>query len=575
MNKDLSENDSVLSFSQDSAFYLRSGKKQAEEGNLISALGKIRKAHEIEPNNIENIVSLAEILNRMQRYEESARVLLMNNSPESLSSDGLFGLVSNFLGMEEFLPAKVCLLLYLKRYPNDRYANTCRDYLALFADTEEFAWQLGLEEGESIELITDIHLSKAMHFSYLDKESLHFLYSLEERFPDSLWLQMEIALGEYSLNMQKEAEFRSINILKKNKDYLRAKCLQSYIRLNNNKKYEAIEILDDIRIPDEPDLEGLGMLSSVLLEAGLYEKAENCAETLLSYLPYDSLALHQSAFAKYMLGRREEALELYRSISIMDSHDTVAGYYIDWIAAHPDPRDGVKGFFTSYDVSYGEAIQRFNMLGHLFDNGVDEAIKKWENDQRLQDLFKWALSTPFLQSKKSVFCSLTALGGKKCVDMLRDYLLKLDQPDEDKQRAVTSLHLLGVSGPFSVYFRGNWQFNVDTRPLPDDVPYIYRKLKEKLLHLPENTRYKKDTAEIALRYYDFYIQSLQGRYPRLNIFQADAMVAALVYIALETQQRAESCETVAGEFSVSLRRMNNAVDRLMAHLTDDQNDGED
>lgn len=575
MNKDQTNDNSVLSFIQDSSFYLKTGRRKAEEGNLVSALAKIRKAYDLDPASHENIIALAEILNRMQRFEESARVLLKCGLPEELPSDGLFGLASNYIGMEEFIPARMFLLLYLQMYPNGKYADACRDYLALFANQEELAWQLGLEEGENIELIAHIHLSKAMHFSYLDRESLDYLKSLEERFPDSLWLQMEIALGEYFLNMPKEAEFRAFNILKKDKDYLRAKCLLAYIRLNNNKKLEAVDLLNTVGIPSEPDLEGLGMLTSVLLETGLYEKAEACSETLLSYLPYDPLTIHQTAYAKYMLGKQAEALEMYRSILKMDPHDTVASYYIRWITDHPQPKEGVKGFMTSYDVSYGEAIERFHRMGHLFDDGIDEARDKWASDVRYQDLYWWAMCSPFIPSKRTVFYALTALGGDAATDLLKNYLLKTDQPDDDKQRAFSSLQLLNGCEPVCVYFRGNWQFGVRAEARPEQIPKAYAKIRRKLTELPENTRFGSETCEMALRYFDFYLQSLQGEYPRLNMFQTDAMTAALVYIALQTQQRPETMEEVAREFSVSLRRMNNAIDRLMTYLSDDQNEGEE
>lgn len=563
---------SILSFSQDSGFYLRTGRRQAEAGNYISALNKLRKAYEIDPNSIENVLSFAELLNRMQRFEESARVLLLYASPDAMPADALFGLASDFLGMEEFIPAKQCLSLYLHKYPTGQFAANCNDYLALFADKEEFAWQLGLDEGENIELITHIHYSKAMHYSYLDKECLNYLKSLETRFPESLWLQMEIALAEFFLNMRKDAEYRAINILKKDSEYVRAKCLLSYIRLSNNKKLEAIDILNSIHIPADPDLESLGMLSSVLLEAGLYEKAEKCTNVLLSFLPYDPLTIHQAAYAKYMTGKPSLALELYRSILEMDPHDTVASYYINWISSHPSPFEATKGFMTSYDVSYGEAIRRLNSMGTYFNDGIKKAAERWKTDQTMRDLFAWSLNSPFIQAKKSVFYALTALRDHYATQLLKNYLLKIDQPDDEKQRAFTALQLMDVSEPLSLYFRGSWQFCVSCAPAPETIPSSYKRIRERLEGLVNTAKYQPDTINIALHYYDFYIQALKRNYPRINKFQREATVAALIYIALETQQYPISPDKIAVDFKVSLKRLHNAIDRLLYFLSDDQND---
>ena len=70
------EKDNILSFDQGAGFYLKTGRRQAEAGNLVRALSHLRTAHEKDPDNAEITIALAEVLNRMQRFEESIAVLM-------------------------------------------------------------------------------------------------------------------------------------------------------------------------------------------------------------------------------------------------------------------------------------------------------------------------------------------------------------------------------------------------------------------------------------------------------------------------------------------------------------------
>ena len=551
----------VLPFYQDAGFYLRSGKKQAEEGNLVPALQKMRRAYELQPSDMENVISLAEMLNRMQRFEESIAVLLCAGTPEELPEEGLFGLVSGFLNMEEFIAARYCLMLYLDKFKNGPNADACRDYLALLFNKQELSWQLGLEEGEDAELILHIHVAKALHYSYLDEACLRYLLAVAPSYPDSLMLQVEIALAEYTLNEPVKAEHRIFNILKRDRENVRANCLLAYIRLYSKREKEAKELLSRICLPDESDFEALGSLTAVLLEAGMYERAEESAELLLSGLPFDALCIHQTAYAKYMLGKTDEARELYRSILTMDAHDTVAMYYLSWIEAHPDPKDGAKGFVVSYDVSYGEAMRRFRELSGIFENGAPED-GLGEREGEIRDLLRWGICSPFFSEKRPFFAALSTMPGEETRRLLRRYLLRNDQPDADKHDAFTALRILGDEGPYPVYYHGMWQFKVTSVTLPNDLPASYMRLHEKLESLAEDGLADEETMQLAIRIYDNYLIGLQGGYPRMSRFQRDAMAAAFVLIALKMQNKEAQPQELAKRFSVTVRRLLNAENRI-------------
>lgn len=554
----------ILSFSQDAGFYVRAGKRQAESGNLPEALTKLRKAYEMAPSDRDTVIAFAEVLNRMQRYEESLAVLLSFGAPTALPQEGLFGLISNYLGLEEFIEARRFMLMYLDKFPDGAYAGTCSDYLDMMSDSEEMNWQLGLGDGEDMELIAHIHLSKAMHISGLNEESVTYLTALTEKYPDSLWLQMEIALGEFSLGDNLACEHRIINILKKDRSYIRARCLLAYLRLNEKKTEEARQILDSIPIPTEADFDGLGALSAVLLETGMYEKAEECCERFLSYLPYDPLIMHQTAFAKYMLGKTDEAAALYRDALVLNSHDTVAKYYLGWMETHPDPAKGGKGFMVTYDVSYGEALRRFRKIGSLLEKRLSGNADGEEEGDELTDLISWGIRSPLFRSKKPLFYALTALGGDTSVRILKEYLLSLDQPDDDKQRAFSALHMLGAAEPFNIYYHGMWQYEVTAQT--EELPSSYRKIAEQIASLGESHALPDTVVAGALHFFECYVRSFNGNFPRLDRFRRDATAGAFTVLAMQAQKTEPDWDLIKKLFSVTRRRVENAVGRVLEQM---------
>lgn len=563
----MGEEDNILSFDRDAGFFLKAGRKQAEEGNLVRALSYLNKAREKEPGSSEIVIALAETLNRMQRFEESIRTILSIGSYEELPGDGIFGLASNFIALEEFGPARLCLEQYLLREPEGAYAQDAEDYLDLMDDEQEMCYQLGLEDGEDTDLISHVHFAKSLHTSGKDKEGLKYLCKQEARYPDSLWLQMEIAIIEYCSGDYKECEQRLFNILKKDSRAVRAKCLLALLRETEGKRLEAKEMLSTVPIPEDGDTEALGNLLVMLLELEEFPRAEEAAEVMAQMLPYDSIVLHELGYAKYRLGKIEEAKEIYRELQQIDPGDTVAGYYLEQLKLEPDPEKGKGNWIINYDVPYKEAFRRIRKLGEYFGGGIEDTKKRWAEDGEFRDLLTWALYSPLSQTKQAIFTLLGAIGDSRAESIVRDYLLRMDQSDENKQRAFAALQLMEGKEPYALYYNGVWQYGA-LRPasLPEDLPISYQAIFHELSQCEEQYSLSEGTAEVAQRIFYYYVVTRQGDYPRLNRLQETAMAAAFVLMALHAQKQETTPEEVCGLFGVSMRRLNNALRRIFQTL---------
>ncbi len=561
------DKDNILSFDQGAGFYLKTGRRQAEAGNLVRALSHLRTAHEKDPDNAEITIALAEVLNRMQRFDESITVLMGLGRLEALPSDGLFGMASNFIAIEEFGPARMCLEYYLHADPDGTYATDAADYLDLMDDTPEMNWQLGLDEGEDMELIAHIHYAKTLHVSGRDREALRHLEDLEEKYPTSLWLQMEIALSEYCLEEYEACEQRLFNILKEDRGYIRAKCLLALLRRGEGKKREAQEMLRSIPIPEDGTTEELGNLNVMLLEVEDYTRAEVCGEALLKLIPYDPMTLHELGYTKYMLGKAQEAAELYRRIVEMDPHDTVAAWYLSAAQAEPDHKRGGKGWTVQYDVPYRVAVERLRRMGDTFARGPEHLKQRWAEDGSFRDLVAWALFSPLAPDKHGILTILAVAGDRRAEGLLREFLLRSDQSDESKQIAFGALHTYDGAEPHAMFYNGLWQFGeVIHATLPADLPKAYLKVFQRLARCAEDIPCPEKTAELAQRAFYFFVLAQKGRYRRISPTQEDAFVAAFVCMAIHFQEQDIREEDLCEAYDITARRLNNALKIIFSTL---------
>lgn len=574
--------DNIRPFNTDGEYFMRAARKAMDEGKLVESLHLLRDGEKHFPHAAGDFrIAQANVLNRMQRFEHSLRLLLTTAPLEELPEEGFFGVADNFMAMEEFGAAHVCLELYVKHWPQGMYFQNCRDMLLLLHNGEEMSWQLGLEEGEDPDLITHLHIARAMHFSMQDEQSLNYLLGVEAKYPRSLWLQMEIALDQFCIGDYAGAEQRVFNILKKDRGYIRARCLLALIRLSEHKPREAREMMDSIPIPDDGTTEELGNLCAMLLEVEDYERAEKCAALLLEQLPYDSLSLHEAAFAKAMLGKWEEAYTLYENILSIDPEDTVADYYLTMVDMYGGKKQDMEQlrrcFTTNYDVPYDEAISRFNEIKRYLKRSAAEMQKAWAENKRLQYLVRWALYSPLFQAKKLLFALLGKLGDWRAHYLLTDFLLRMDQSDQDKQLAIAALKDMGDNGPYSLYFEGGWRYGmVKTLTLPADMPAGYQDLFEELTGIELAYGLPEGAEDVARRLFYHYVQALKGDYPRMNREQRQAMLAALSIMALHVITKKDyDTEELADRFGVSLRRLQNALNRLLVAAEDFDENGEE
>lgn len=566
MTKRKGERTDILNFEQGAEFMLRMGRKHIERGDMVRGLYYIRKAYQKQPEDADTVMALGEILNRMQRFEESSRVLLLYAQTHDLPSDGLFGLASNFMAQEEFGVAEYCLTRYLKEDPEGIYADDADDYLSIITDRDELSYQLGLENDDDLELLGQLHYVKFLHLSRRDEDARAYTRALKQRYPNSVAVDLELAMLDFCLKDYEKSEQGLFNLLKTEKDNVRARCLLALLYRTQGRAEQATDMLRSVKLSVNASTEELSNAALVFLEFGEYERGLTALERLRRMVPYDEQVLHQIGYCRMARQEKAEAEKIYLLLLRLDEDDTVAQYYMTRVR-EGEPEDFQNEWTIVYAVPYLETFRRLTYIKDIVEGGPEALQAAWKDDLSFRQLLRWVLFDTTTGSKAPIIATLQELGDDRARLMLNEFLLLQNQPDAEKQAVVAALREMQAEMPHIMFYNGSWQQG-RFRPLviPQHIPVGYEMILKLIRSVADKHSYPQQTTELAYKTCIYFISALEGSYPRLSPEQEHAYAAAFMLLAVQTTNADVSMEDILDSFSVTERRLMNALKRIFALL---------
>ena len=117
----------ILSFHQPASFFIKKAEKHIDAGNFIEALQFYRQALGMEPDNVEYLLSIAQIYSEMGLYAESNDVLLKIARFGNTPTECLFALGCNYMGMKNYELADEAFEQYLAIDPDGEFADDIDD----------------------------------------------------------------------------------------------------------------------------------------------------------------------------------------------------------------------------------------------------------------------------------------------------------------------------------------------------------------------------------------------------------------------------------------------------------------
>jgi len=554
----------VIPFSQGATFYMKRGAKELEKNDLIAAVFKYREAYDRAPEDAEIAIALAEILSQMQRFEESNRILFrLLADRDDAPAECHFGIACNYFGLQDYDRAADSLEDYLELEPDGEFAADAEDFLDLIDDDDAMFETTGLRGDDDYEDNAVTHFARSLLAS---GEVGYAAEELERRYrqtPKSIKIREQLSVAYFVANRREEAKLIAEGILAEDAGNVLANSTLALNEIEEGNKDAAIARLDvmlNLRALEPEELHSIAVLQ---LDLERFADAEKTLTQMMHIMPYDENVLHKLGYACFMQGDAEGAKTYYQKLLRIDPRDTVAKYYLNQ-CKHTDSagkRPNAK-WIIPYQVPFSEAFRRLNHLNRTLALPHDELNRVWKDDAAFRDLLIWAISLSDTRVKRSMLSLVFTFADKNAEHILRDFLLRTDQPDELKRAVFGMLKHLSAKEPYMAYLNGRWiKGRVSLLELDYKLPASYEGVMQVLMQFMLGNCREECTTEAA-NIFRRYVESLKKKFPRISAEQEISFAAALEYLGRTNCGETVTIDEIGEIYRVSNSRLKNALVKL-------------
>ena len=146
-------------------------------------------------------------------------------------------------------------------------------------------------------------------------------------------------------------------------------------------------------------------------------------------------------------------------------------------------------------------------------------------------------------------------GDKYSERILREFLLRTDQPDELKRAVFGMLKHLSAKEPYQAYLNGRWiSGRVNLLDLDYKMPPSYESVMQLLMqYMLGNCR--EECATEAANIFRRYVESLKRKFPRISAAQEISFAAALEYLGRKSCGETVTEEEIGEIYRVTKPRL--------------------
>ena len=561
----------VLPFAQSGDFFYKRGLEKLDKNNLPDAMAYYGRALKCDPENREIRIAMAQVLTEMNRFEESNRILFAltrGGADAEADPECYFGMGCNFVGLYDYGHARDSFERYLELEPDGAFLYDAYDMLDALDDAEFEEHGDGLvalsREDRAYDLADE---GRGLLEQDRYEEAVEALQHALTLAPKLAYARNNLSLAYFCMRDNKRAAAEARAVLREDPKNVQAMCNLSMILHTAHDDEGANRMADALLQEETEDPEELNRMALVLMDLDRFEQAYEVMQRLVRYYPYETGAVHRLGVCAYETGRYREATECYDKLLKINAGDTVARYYRGLCRAAQTggaPHGRKRKFLFNYQVPVDEMLARVNRLNAILSLPQEELDARWREDDELKNLIEWGFSMPEEGIKHALLSLVASFADAQAEAMLREFALRMDQPDRLKQEAFAMLAQMGAEGPFVGYIGGNLvESSISfAKGVPANLPKAYGEvittcIGEMYGRRPENVLIA------AVTLWAEYVTPLSGQYPRLNRHQAVAMAAALEYLACRECGEKTARADVCAQYGVSALRFNNALSKLM------------
>jgi hypothetical protein len=204
---------------------------------------------------------------------------------------------------------------------------------------------------------------------------------------------------------------------------------------------------------------------------------------------------------------------------------------------------------------------RINRLNEIVGTSRDDLQGVWDNGGELKNLIEWGFTLPDKGIKHALLALVSTFSDARSEEMLRDFILRREQPDELKHEALAFLTRQDAAEPYNSYLGGVLVQSRVSRSLGGGVSKPYRDALVLCLSSMHGRR-PDQVASRAVMLWERFIRGSGEALPRLSRAQSNAMAAALEYLACREAGEKAVKTDICAKYGVSALRFKNALTRL-------------
>lgn len=565
----------VVSIDQSGDFFQRRARRHLDRMNYVDALGCLRRAVRIEPDNQTYWLDMAETFTEMNCYDESNNILFYLIQSNG-GNECFFGMGCNFLGLQEFEKARESFLTYIRLEPDGIYREDVEDLLDALEEQ--------MESPPPAATSPRVHLLALRGKHALDQgdaaRAKHLLERALDHDPKLHHARNNLSLALFCLKEYPSAIAQAQMVLDMDPDNLYAHCALA-LALDQS----GDQLLCDKTVQRALELCGeqphdLSRVCVMLHELGRHELALKKLSELRPLRPYDLRTLHALAAAHAHCGQWHAARKVWAQMSAIDPENTISAFYLaqaDAVLAALDEgeRDeppapstedcgplvediesllarsgaptaaaGAEPHLTlligggqiaappeipyAFQVPHAEAIRRFQLINRQVADGLEVLRERWTNDDALRALLLWGLTASDASIKRALLALIASFKDGESERVLRMFLGRRDEPDSVKREVFGMLKQMGAEEPYIAFMDDaivEVRVNLlgDPLRLPSEYEAVLTRASSRMKDL-----YEVDPQRDLVHIWAAYLRKNEGRLPRIS--RPDGWAAALEYV---------------------------------------------
>ena len=384
----------------------------------------------------------------MDFFEESNFILFkILGKSQDIYGECLFGMGCNFFGLRDIEKAKECFRNYLLAYPAGEFEPDVRDFLEMIEydayEDENIPGEVLARADEGKTLLDNSEYDKA----------ISVLSEIGAKYPDMQFVKNNLALAYYCKGNSTRATEISKEVLDADPANAHAICNLILFAMSSSDEAELARYRAMLDKTEGKDADEDLKIALTYCELGEDEKAYQILKSVLIEIPYDIHTLFFAAASAANTARYAESMQYFLDMIKLQPENTVALYYKKLVQKAMDGKINARIQYN-YQVPQDEIHRRMHYLNRCFQKNIDELTEMWRHEENFRFMLLWGLSIGNAIVKHAIVDLISKFNDETAVDLFKDFILRRNKPDEEKNDIFLALKRMGAPQPYVAYVAG-------------------------------------------------------------------------------------------------------------------------